>query len=188
MARWQPDAQERLREAALELYASRGFEETTVADIAESVGLTERTFFRYFSDKREVLFANSEQLLEAFVAGIDAAGDELPPLAMVAEAVIAGAHLFPDERLAHSRRRQGVISANPELQERELRKMGALAAGLAGALRSRGIAEPSATLAAESGVVAFRLSFEAWVDPANTRPLVEIERGMFERLSALSAG
>lgn len=188
MVRWQPDSQERLREAALALYASQGFEETTVAEIAQSVGLTERTFFRYFSDKREVLFANTDQLLDAFVAGVHAADATLSPLAMVASAVIAGARLFPDERLTHSRRRQGVISANPELQERELRKMGALAAALAAALRARGVEEPSATLAAESGVIAFRLSFEAWVEPTNTRPLVEIERGMFERLSALAGG
>ena len=56
MVRWEPGSAERLQKAALELFATRGFEQTTATEIAQSVGLTERTFFRHFSDKREVLF------------------------------------------------------------------------------------------------------------------------------------
>ena len=73
MARWEPGARERLQAAALELFATRGFEQTTAAEIAQSVGLTERTFFRHFSDKREVLFYGQEQFLQAFLDGVQAA-------------------------------------------------------------------------------------------------------------------
>ena len=59
MSRWEPDARGRLEKAALALYGERGFENTTVAEIADRAGLTERTFFRYFTDKREVLFAGA---------------------------------------------------------------------------------------------------------------------------------
>jgi hypothetical protein len=57
MTRWEPNARGRLEQAALALYGERGFENTTVAEIAARAGLTERTFFRHFADKREVLFA-----------------------------------------------------------------------------------------------------------------------------------
>ena len=62
MGRWEPDARGRLVKAAMELYGERGFEQTTVAEIAERAGLTERTFFRHFADKREVLFAGAGAL------------------------------------------------------------------------------------------------------------------------------
>ena len=84
MARWDPGAPERLQEAALELFATRGFEQTTAAEIAQSVGLTERTFFRHFSDKREVLFSGQHQLAQAFLAGVDAAPPGTSPIEVVA--------------------------------------------------------------------------------------------------------
>ena len=142
MVRWEPGARERLQAAALELFATRGFEQTTAAEIAQSVGLTERTFFRHFSDKREVLFYGQQQFLQAFVDGVDAAPPDASPLELIASAIDAAASLFPDERRPYSRTRQSVIDQNPALRERELHKLAGLATTVAAALRARGIGEP----------------------------------------------
>ena len=162
MGRWEPDAQGRLRRAALDLYTERGFEQTTVADIAARVGVTERTFFRYFADKREVLFEGSQRLQDHVVAVISAAPDALSPFDTVAEAVVGLGALLPE--VDYARRRWAAISANSSLQERELLKMSALGAAMAAALRARGVPPSVATLAAESGVTAFRVGYERWID------------------------
>jgi AcrR family transcriptional regulator len=145
----------------MELFDERGFEATTVADIAERAGLTKRTFFRHFGDKREVLFAGTEELVEKFVAGIAAAPADFSPLDAVATGLDAMADVFAemDER---PRRRQAIIAANPELQERELIKLNGYAVAAAAALRERGVAEPGATLAAEAGMAVLRVAFEEW--------------------------
>ncbi|MGB3485317.1 MAG: TetR family transcriptional regulator [Mycobacterium sp.] len=165
MGRWEPDAQGRLERAALELYYERGFDQTTVAEIAERAGLTERTFFRHFTDKREVLFRGSE-LMHIIATALDAAPTTMPPLDAVAQA-LAGAAEFFDNRRPYSQKRQTVIAANPGLQERELIKLDSMATILAEALRSRGIGEPAATLTAEAGIAVFKVGFERWLtDPA----------------------
>ncbi len=161
MGRWAPDAKGRLAGAAMELFAERGFEDTTVADIAARAGLTKRTFFRYFSDKREVLFSGSEALEAAFVEAIAAAPADAPPLAAVARGLDAMADFFGAAG-DHPRRRQSIIVANPDLQERELVKLVGFAAAGAEALRARGVADPAATLAAEAGIAVLRVAFEEW--------------------------
>jgi AcrR family transcriptional regulator len=186
MVRWEPGAVERLHNSALELYATKGFEETTVAEIAQAAGLTERTFFRHFADKREVLFGGSELFQQGFLDGIDAAPTDGTPLEIVISAVTAAAGFFSDDRRASSRQRTQVIAANPQLQERELHKMSSLAAAMAGALRERGIREPGATLAAESGVTVFRMSFAQWIADGADRSLVDIERDLFAELTAMA--
>src|ERR1700761_4874941 len=113
MARWQPDAAGRLQAAALELYATRGYDETTVAEIAARAGLTERTYFRHFADKREVLFHGSPELRGHLAAGVDGAPAGTPPLEAVVHAV-EGIGPFFDERRAFSTRRHQIISATPE--------------------------------------------------------------------------
>jgi Bacterial regulatory proteins, tetR family len=113
MVRWEPGARERLQAAALELFATRGFEQTTAAEIAQSVGLTERTFFRHFSDKREVLFYGQQQFLQAFIDGVNAAPSDASPIEVIASALHAAASFFPDERRPYSRTRQSVIDQNP---------------------------------------------------------------------------
>ena len=188
MARWEPGAAERLQAAALELYVSQGFEQTTVAQIAQRVGLTERTFFRHFADKREVLFDGQERLAEAFLAGLAAAPPDAPPLAVVAAALDAAADFFADERRPWSRHRQAVISVNPSLQERELLKLAALATTLAGALHERGVAEPAASLAAESGVTVFRVSFAQWIAEGEHRSFAEVQHGVLAELTTMAAG
>ncbi|SDS59106.1 TetR/AcrR family transcriptional regulator [Microlunatus soli] len=187
MVRWEPRAKERLQAAALELYASRGYEQTTAAEIAASVGLTERTFFRHFSDKREVLFHGQQNVLQAFVSGVEDAPDDASALDAVGYALRAAAALFPDELRPHSRMRQAVIEQNPALQERESHKLAALATAVAGALRARGIAEPAATLAAESGSTVFALAFAQWLQDGEQRSLAQTSDDVLGELRSLSA-
>ena len=187
MVRWQPGTSGRLQSAALELFASNGYEQTTAAEIAQSVGLTERTFFRHFSDKREVLFHGQELLVEAFLAGMAAAPGDATPMELVAAALESAAELFPDERRDHSRLRQTVIEQNPALQERERHKMSVLAAALGDALRGRGVTEPAATLAAESAATVFGVSFTQWIGAGEERSLTEIEQAVLTELHDLTA-
>src|SRR6202035_2298884 len=84
MGRWEPNARGRLEQAALELYLERGFEQTTVAEIAKRAGLTERTFFRHFADKREVLFSGAGALEELLVSAVAGAPESSAPMAAVA--------------------------------------------------------------------------------------------------------
>src|ERR1700753_1764396 len=183
MGRWAPGAKGRLEEAAMELFSERGFEATTVADIAERAGLTKRTFFRYFADKREVLFSGSAQLVELFVAAVAAAPESAAPLDAVATALAASAQMFEQRRELASRRPR-ITAANPELQERELIKLSSLTAAVAKALHDRGFEDPAAILTAEAGIAVFRVSFERWVEPANRRTLDEI---IIESLAELRA-
>ncbi|MGV9362238.1 TetR/AcrR family transcriptional regulator [Amycolatopsis sp. NPDC003731] len=186
MVRWEPGAAERLQKAALELFATRGYEQTTAAEIAEAVGLTERTFFRHFSDKREVLFAGQERLERAFLDGVTAAPPDAPPLEVVASALRSASAFFPDERRSHSRTRQSVIDRNPALQEREQHKLTALATSVADALRARGVGDLAATLAAESGATVFGISFTRWLRDGEERSLAAIATEVFDELLDLA--
>jgi AcrR family transcriptional regulator len=187
MVRWQPGARERLQAAALELFASQGFEQTTAAEIAQSVGLTERTFFRHFSDKREVLFYGQEQFFGAFIDGVDAAPPGASPIEAVASALHAAATFFPDDRRPYARMRQSVIDQNPALQERERHKLAVLASTVAEALRARGVTEPAATLAAESGSTVFGIAFAQWIRDGEERTLADIAAGVLRELLHLTS-
>jgi AcrR family transcriptional regulator len=187
MVRWEPGARDRLQAAALELFSSQGFEQTTAAQIAESVGLTERTFFRHFSDKREVLFYGQERFLQAFADGANAAPPDASPLAVIASAVHGAAALFPDEIRPYSRTRQSVIEKNPALQERELHKRAGLATIAAQALRVRGTGEPAATLAGESAATVFYVAFAHWIRDGETRSLSRIAADVLSEFSMLAA-
>ena len=150
----------------MELYVERGYEQTTVADIAERAGLTARTFFRYFADKREVLFAGSAELAGRLGRARSRARPRRPRRSRPSPPRSTRRPTLLGEHRDYSRQRQSVIAANAELQERELIKMATLAAALADGLRRRGVAEPDASLAAEAGVAVFRVAFERWVDRA----------------------
>ncbi|MCV7101330.1 TetR family transcriptional regulator [Mycobacterium palustre] len=188
MGRWEPNARGRLEQAALELYSHRGFDQTTVAEIARRAGLTERTFYRYFADKREVLFWGEDALRDSFVQTVAGAPDNAAPL----EAVVAGLKvigiLFEGRSREQPRQRQAVIAANTALQERELMKLARLASGIAEALRQRGAAEPAASLAAETGVLVFKIAFDRWVDDVNERTLAQLIDESLGELKALAAG
>jgi AcrR family transcriptional regulator len=165
VARWEPDALGRLVLAALELFAERGYDQTTVADVAERAGVTERTFYRYFTDKREVLFGAGHAWEDQIIAGIEAADPSLAPLDVVVAGLVAGAFLL-DERRAFALRRAAVLAATPSLQERELLKMTRLAETITQTLGKRGVADFDAQLAAETGVAAFRVAFARWIADA----------------------
>ena len=188
MVRWEPGARERLQAAAMDLYISRGYDRTTAADIASAVGLTERTFFRHFADKREVLFSGQELLEQAFLEGIAATDPGASPLDMVAAALSAAAAFFSPERREHSRRRQTIISGNPALQERELLKLAGLATAVAAALRARGVPAATATLAAESGMTVFGVAFGTWIAPGEERSFLDIQREVLGELVTMVAG
>src|SRR5579862_7134461 len=188
MGRWEPNARGRLEQAAIELYAERGFESTTVAEIAERAGLTERTFFRHFADKREVLFWGAGALQEFLVGSVDDAPGSLPPVEAVAAALAASGEAIFEERREFARRRQAIIASNAELQERELIKLASLAAALADALRRRGVADPAARLAAEAGIAVFKVAFERWTGDAGQRPLAQFVREAMAELTAVTTG
>jgi AcrR family transcriptional regulator len=170
MGRWVPGAQGRLQRAAFELFAERGFEQTTVAAIAGRAGLTERTFFRYFTDKREVLFAGQEELTARMAEALAAAPPELAALDAAVAGVRASTEVFGDHPDG-PRARQAVIDAHADLRERELIKMEGLVSALAAGLERRGVAAPAASLAATSAVAVFRMAFERWISPDDDRDL-----------------
>jgi AcrR family transcriptional regulator len=164
MARWEPNAPERLSKAALELFAERGYENTTVIDIAQRAGLTKSTFFRHFQDKREVLFGRGT--LAGLLAGaIAAAPASATPFEAVIHAMDAlGREAFTPDRREFSTLRRAVIAANPELREREALKGLALTAAMTDALRERGIPELTACVAAELGALAMKIAYKRWSD------------------------
>ncbi|GGS19929.1 helix-turn-helix domain-containing protein [Streptomyces griseoviridis] len=186
MARWEPGTAERLQAAALELFATRGYERTTATEIAQSVGLTERTFFRHFQDKREVLFHGQDRLSEAILDGVRGAPDDASPLDTVARALCALAPFFSPERRASSRTRKAVVDDNPALQERELRKLADLAVLLADTLRARGVGDLAATVAAQTGTAVFGVAFGRWVRDGEERGFAEVVTEVHGELLALA--
>jgi AcrR family transcriptional regulator len=187
MTRWEPNGRGRLELAALALYGERGFENTTVAEIAARAGLTERTFFRHYADKREVLFSGADTLLELLVSNVAAAPDSIAPIDVVGAALEAAGALL-QQRREYARQRAAIIAANAELRERELIKLASLASAIADALRRRGVADPAASLSAEAGIAVFRIAFERWVDETNQRDLPELIRDSLDELKAVTAG
>ncbi|MPY31624.1 TetR family transcriptional regulator [Streptomyces adustus] len=188
MGRWEPDARGRLAKAALELYGERGYEQTTVAEIARRAGLTERTFFRHYADKREVLFGGPPpSLQDLFVRAIVEAPPATTPIDALALGLDAASEMFVDRR-DFARKRQAVITANAELQERELIKLASMSAALADALRARGVPEPAASLTAEAGVAVFKVGFERWVAPGEQREMAPLMRESLDALKAVTAG
>jgi AcrR family transcriptional regulator len=188
MARWEPDARGRLEKAAMELFVERGYARTTVGDIGERAGLTERTFFRYFTDKREVLFSGSEELEKAIVDLVSNAPEDATPFEVVASAIeVTGAGLEAHRDLTYVRARHALVTEHAELRERELIKMASLAAAITRALRARGAAEPAASLAAEAGIAVFKVGFERWVTAKKPRALTAEIRAAVDGLRAVTA-
>jgi len=187
MARWEPNASGRLTEAAMELFAERGYGKTTVGDIAARAGLTERTFFNYFTDKREVLFAGSEHFVKQVVDGVRAAPKSSAPLDAVLSAYESTSDFF-EERRAFARKRNALIAAHPELQERELVKMMSLAASITATLQERGTSSAAASLAAEAGAAVLRVGFDQWAKDLKDRSLTFHLRAARRQLEAVVGG
>jgi AcrR family transcriptional regulator len=170
VSRWAPDARERLEAAALDLFVENGYEETTVAQIADRAGLNRATFFRHFADKREVLFGGEDLLAGLFADAISAA----PPDATLTEClraafVAAGVAMTPQQR-AKAAKRVLVVAAHSELQERGLLKHARMARSVSAALRMRGADELTARLGAEVGMLAFSIAVERWLKADNDEP------------------
>lgn len=175
----------RLQQAALELYGQRGFDRVTTAQIAEHVGVTERTFFRHFADKREVLFDGEAVLRELLYTAVTQMPDGLSPLAMLQEAFRATESLIEGNR-SFSEPSHAVIAATPALQERELMKIASLTNALASLLQKRGVDERSATLAAQVGMAAFTQAATRWLEDPALRFGEHLDRA-FSDLRALSS-
>jgi AcrR family transcriptional regulator len=157
----QATARERLQDAALTLFRNNGFEATTATEIAAKAGVTERTFFRYFSDKREVLFDGEERVREGLLSAVAAAPDDLGSL----DALFTAFRAFQPElegRRDYAAPRQQIIDLTPSLQERELAKIAAMSDALAKALEDRGVPSLEAILAARTGMAAFAHATAEW--------------------------
>lgn len=188
MGRWEPDARGRLVKAAMELFEERGYARTTVADIAERAGLTERTFFRHFADKREVLFSGSEDLEAVILAAVAQAPDGAAPFDVVLAAMEAAGAMIQERRaMPFVRARWAIVTEHAEVRERELIKMASLGAALTAALRARRVPEPAASLAAAAGIAAFTVGFERWVAAKRPGDLAAHVRAAFDALEAVTS-
>ncbi len=186
MGRWEPNSADRLVDAALELFAHRGYDRTTAKDIAKAAGLTERTFFRYFPDKREVLFVGVDGLQAQLVGALDATPPETAPIDAVTVALEALGALLGGRR-DFAARRHAVIAASPELTERELIKLARFAAALTDALWRRGTPAGEAALVAEAGMTIFRVAFDRWIAGEDDTDLAAVIRSTRDELGAVTA-
>jgi AcrR family transcriptional regulator len=184
MPRWEHGSEERLKKAALELFEEQGFENTSVVEISERARVTTRTFFRYFSDKREVLFAGSDELRAALVEKILQAPDVGEPL----QVVICALSEFQWENMGSrnsQRQRQAVILANPELLERDLIKNHSIAVGFIDALRQRGVEADIARLAAHVGIQLFITAYVHWLEAGPKADLAKMSESVVSLLASI---
>ena len=188
MARWEPNAKERLVRAALDLFAEQGYDATTVTQIAERAGgLTKTTFFRHFPDKREVLFAGQEIHNRIVADAIAAAPDAATPLQAAGAAIDALSATFTDDRREFCVRLRVVIAGQSDLRERSVSKHAALVEAMTTALRKRGVPDPAAGLAAELAGRAFDNAFAQWATPTSRQPLADLARQALDELRAAIA-
>jgi AcrR family transcriptional regulator len=186
MPRWEPSAEDRLREAALALFLERGYENVTVADITEHAGLTRRTFSRYFADKRDVLFAGSDRLPELISQAVGSADAALGP----AEALLAGLSgtgAVLAKNVPRSTERRRVVAGSAELRERERTKFAAVTDSLTAVLKARGATDTAAQLLADVGIAVFRTAFARWTEePDGADFPVYVHEAAAELTSALA--
>jgi len=170
MVRWQPDARGRLAEAAMTLFFERGYDEVTVADIAERAGLTKRSFFNHFAYKREVVFAGGDALQEGVLAALAEADSDLSPLDAAVRAFTQAAAPIEEFR-EQARARRALIDSSPELQERDLLKMASMTTAVAAGLTRRGAPQRTAAFAAQAATTVFATAFDEWaLEPERSLP------------------
>ena len=170
MSRWAPNARERLVNAALDLFVENGYDETTVAQIADRAGMNRATFFRHFADKREVLFGGEDVLAELFADAIRAAPKDATLIECLQAALAAAEVAMTPQLRAAAARRRLVVAANSELQERGLLKHARITKSITSALRERGTDELTARLGAELVMLAFNVAFERWMKASDDEP------------------
>jgi len=183
MGRWEPDARMRLERAALDLFVEHGFDQVTVPEITASAGLTTRTFFRHFADKREVLFADADQMPTLATRLVLDAPPELGPIDVVAQGLPMLASSAFDGRLEQLQQRKAVIDGNDGLRERELRKMERLVDAIAEAFRVRGVDELTAAVVAETTVGVVKVALRRWIESDGEESLQAILTDSFARIS-----
>ncbi len=187
MSRWQPNARDRLERAAVELFIEQGFAETTVPQITARAGLTTRTFFRHFADKREALFARDDEL-PALVARLAAdAPASLSPMMLIAYALETVAATRLEGQRAYLRARRTVIQADEGLRERELRKLSALSDAISRGFRNRGVDELTSILAAQLAVTVFSVTISRWLDQDGAHPLSDLVHDTLRALRSVTA-
>jgi AcrR family transcriptional regulator len=184
MPRWEPDARERLVMAALQLFSEQGYDETTVAQIAERSGVTSSTFHRHFPDKRDILAAGQEALSRLLAEGIAEAPIGASPLDAVADGLTRAASLYEPERSALV---AAAVAASTELQARAALKQVGTTAAMAEALVARGVAVTLARLAAEVGALALKGGFAAWIAGGTDQDLGALMRAELNRLRTTAA-
>ncbi|MET0864003.1 MAG: helix-turn-helix domain-containing protein [Nakamurella sp.] len=182
MSRWEPDARHRLENAALELFLEHGYDHVTVPEITARAGLTTRTFFRHFVDKREVLFADADQMPTFAARLVLDAPPELTPMELFARGLPMLASAFEGRRDL-LKQRQAIVNGNDGLRERELRKMERLVDAIAEAFRSRGIDDLTAAVVAETAVGVVKVALRRWVDSNGREPLSTIMATSLDRIS-----
>ena len=187
MSRWEPNARERLERAAVELFVQQGFAETTVPQITARAGLTTRTFFRHFADKREVLFAADDEIPEFAERFVLDAPPSLEPMTVIAQGLQTVAATRFEGRLEYLRTRRAVIQADEGLRERELRKLSALAEAIQRGFRQRGLDEVAALLAAQLAVTVFSVTITRWLDQDGDQPLSDLVHDTLRALRLLAA-
>jgi AcrR family transcriptional regulator len=183
MPRWEPQARDRLREAALELFLAHGYDNVTVAQITERAGLTRRTFSRYFADKRDVLFAGSEQLPGVLADAVGRADPALAPFDAMLSALTEVGDLLAD-RVQHAAERRAIVQASPELQERGRTKFAEATGALSAALEQRGAEEATAALLAPVGAAIFWAAFDRWARQPERASLADRIRETAAELAA----
>lgn len=176
MARWEPNARERLVRAAVDLFSEQGYDATTVTEIAERAGLTKTTFFRHFPDKREVLFAGQDAIGRLLADGAAGAPEGATPLETVGAALDAATAMFTPAQQEFGPRLREVIAANSELRERAALKSESFLAAITGALRKRGVPDQAAVVAAGLGALAFGRAFDRWTEPDCAQSFPDLAR------------
>jgi AcrR family transcriptional regulator len=185
VSRWEPDARGRLERAALELFAAQGFAETTVPQITEHAGLTTRTFFRHFADKREVLFASADELREELVDIVRDAPHDLAPRELLRHALERASGIFAP-RFDDVRRWRAVVASDDALRERALRKQHLSIESMTAALRERGVEEETAGVTSTLAVLLMERAVGRWVaQPHDERPLLSYVHDALDGLDAL---
>ncbi|HEY4457336.1 MAG TPA: helix-turn-helix domain-containing protein [Pseudonocardiaceae bacterium] len=186
MARWEPGARERLVLAAVDLFAEQGYDDTTVAQIAERAGVTKSTFFRHFPDKRELLAAGQDTLSRLLAEGITEAPRDATPLDAVAAGLERASTAMGPMNRELGPRIKAAVAANAELQARDALKNVGLAAAMTDALLARGVPRAIAHLAAELGVLAFKQGYAEWVEDRRDATLAPFTLAALDELRTAS--
>ncbi|RFA13265.1 hypothetical protein B7R21_08610 [Subtercola boreus] len=163
MSRWRPDGRERLQEAAVELFREHGYEAVTVAEIAARAGLTKRTFFNHFTDKREVLFAGGADLQAEVLRCLQDADRAKPPFERAIEALGRAGRTLADV-VPYASLRRDLIDSSLELRERDLMKSSSLSAAIAAELEAQGASGRLAAFAAHAAVAVFGVAYDDWTE------------------------